>query len=308
MSNDFYKKFEDKYRGSRETIKSRLRAYLPFIAPLKKHYPNSQTMDLGCGRGEWLELLTEQDAFDVHGVDLDAEMLAICEQNKLQYKLQDALTALKNLKDESQTLITAFHLVEHIPFEDLQELIQQAKRVLKPAGLLILETPNPENIVVGTSEFYMDPTHKQPIPPNLLAFIPDYYGFQQTKIIRLQEAPRLYKDPIALIDVLKGVSPDYAVIAQKAGPKELTAKFSSQFAKEQGLTLEVLAEIFHQQEIKKAAQQMQRIEMAEAKTQAAEAKTQAAEEKVAALLNSHSWRYTQPIRRLITVIKQILKK
>ena len=308
MNNDFYKVFEDKHRGSRELIKSRLHAYLPFINPLNELYQHSQTVDLGCGRGEWLELLTDKTDFEALGVDLDDGMLAECEQHKLYYKRQDALTLLKSLSGESQALITAFHLVEHISFTDLQELVQQALRVLKPAGLLILETPNPENIVVGTAEFYMDPTHKQPIPPNLLAFIPEYYGFQQTKIIRLQEDKALHKETTTLIDVLKGVSPDYAIIAQKEGPAELTTKFSSLFANEYGLTLEVLAEKFHQQEIKKVEQYRQKIERAEAKTQAAEAKTQAADEKVTALLSSHSWRYTKPIRQLFSLTKRILGK
>jgi len=294
MSNDFYKAFEDKHRGSRELIKSRLRAYLPFVELLNKHYPHGQALDLGCGRGEWLELLAEETSFDVRGVDLDDGMLALCQQYKLQYKKQDALAALKSLKDDSQTLITGFHLIEHIPFVELQELIQQALRVLKPAGLLILETPNPENIVVGTAEFYMDPTHQQPLPPNLLAFIPDYYGFQQTKIVRLQEDKALLKAPIALIDVLKGVSPDYAVIAQKEATKELMGPFQPLFSCEYGLTLERLAEKFHQQEQQKTAQQMEQIEIVEA--------------NVAAMLDSRSWRYTKPMRSLLAFIKRICRK
>jgi len=271
VSNNFYKAFEDKHRGSRVLIKSRLQVYLPFIKPLDDIYTNSQTLDLGCGRGEWLELLTEQTQFDAHGVDLDEGMLKVCKQHKLQYKLQDALACLKEMKDESLTVITAFHLIEHIPFSDLQELIQQALRVLKPAGLLILETPNPENIVVGTAEFYMDPTHKQPIPPNLLTFIPDFYGFKQTKIIRLQENDGLAKKPIAIIDVLRGVSPDYAVIAQKSAPIETLAQFKTVFAKEYGVTLEELAEKYNQQLIRE-------VQMAEAKKRTADAKMQEIED------------------------------
>ena len=226
MDNDFYKAFEDKHRGSRELIKSRLNSYLPFVNLIKEEYENSQAIDLGCGRGEWLELLNEQGGFEARGVDLDKGMLDVCEKHGLQYKQQDALTCLNSLADESQTLVTGFHLAEHIPFADLQALVKQALRVLKPAGLLILETPNPENIAVGTSGFYMDPTHSKPLPPHLLKFLPGFYGFQQTKIIRLQEDSTLIgRSNVTLLNVLKGVSPDYAIVAQKNAKKQVLDRF-----------------------------------------------------------------------------------
>ncbi|MGE9641913.1 class I SAM-dependent methyltransferase, partial [Escherichia coli] len=78
-------------------------------------------------------------------------------------------------------------MVEHIGFANVQLLIEESFRVLKPGGLLILETPNPENIVVASSSFYLDPTHTQPIPNQLLAFLTEYTGFNRTKILRLQE-------------------------------------------------------------------------------------------------------------------------
>ena len=174
MIDPFYRAFEDKFRGSRELIKSRLNAYISFILPFKELYENPQAIDLGCGRGEWLELLKEQ-GFDAQGVDLDEGMLTACIERGLKVQLADALTVLRSLPNESQTIVSAFHLVEHIPFSDLQILIQEALRVLKPAGLLIMETPNPENIVVATNNFYLDPTHTRPIPPQLLSFLPEYY-------------------------------------------------------------------------------------------------------------------------------------
>jgi O-antigen chain-terminating methyltransferase len=79
MSDHFYRAFEDKHRGSRELIKERLKAYLPFILPLLQAYPQGQAIDLGCGRGEWLELLTEVGLRPI-GIDLDDGMLAACRQ------------------------------------------------------------------------------------------------------------------------------------------------------------------------------------------------------------------------------------
>ena len=133
-------------------------------------------------------------------------------------------------------------------FSDLQLLVQEALRVLKPAGLLILETPNPENITVGTVNFYLDPTHQRPIPPQLLSFLPEYYGFARVKVIRLQEDESLAgKARTSLRDVLGGVSPDYAVVAQKSADAPLLDCTSDAFAKEYGLTLDVLVEKFDQQ-------------------------------------------------------------
>lgn len=242
MSDNFYRAFEDKFRGSRELIVGRLKVYLPFITPLKDITPHPHLgVDLGCGRGEWLELL-EEAGFDAIGVDLDEGMLAACHQLQLNVQRADALTFLESLPDNSAGVISAFHVVEHIPFEALQKMVQEALRVLIPGGLLILETPNPENLQVGAHTFYYDPTHQRPIPPGLLAFLPEHYGFLRTKVLRLQQDPRLDEPGTpSLMDVLGGASPDYAIVAQKQAKAQLLAKFDVAFERDYGLTLSTLA-------------------------------------------------------------------
>ena len=118
MSDDFYRTFEDKHRGSRELIKSRLRVYLPFVEPLKYLDPDARALDLGCGRGEWLEL-TKELGLNAHGIDLDDGMLLACKELDLSVETSDAITYLEKLADESQTVVSAFHVVEHIAFEQL---------------------------------------------------------------------------------------------------------------------------------------------------------------------------------------------
>ncbi|MBP1206776.1 O-antigen chain-terminating methyltransferase [Duganella sp. 1411] len=246
MSAGFYRAFEDRYRGSRETIKQRLRAYEPFIAPLAGLQTRPRALDVGCGRGEWLELLGEQ-GFAAHGVDLDDGMLAACRERGLDVELGDAIDCLRRLPDASLTLVSAFHLVEHIPFELLQTLVAEARRVLLPGGLLIMETPNAENLVVGATSFYLDPTHLRPLPPQLLAFVTEYGGFPRHKVVRLQEDAALRGDaPIGLINVLDGVSPDYAVVAQKDAPAPVLAPFEAAFAADYGLALGTMAQRFEQ--------------------------------------------------------------
>ncbi|MYM97365.1 class I SAM-dependent methyltransferase, partial [Duganella vulcania] len=246
MSAGFYRAFEDRYRGSRELIKQRLRAYEPFFAPLRTLQDPPAALDLGCGRGEWLELLGEQ-GFRAHGVDLDDGMLAACRERGLDVELGDAVACLRALPDNSLAVVSAFHLVEHIPFELLQTLVAEARRVLLPGGLLIMETPNPENLVVGASSFYLDPTHLRPIPPQLLAFVTEFGGFGRHKVVRLQEEAGLRGDtPVALINVLDGVSPDYAVVAQKQAEAAVLAPFEAAFDAGYGLALGQLAQRFEQ--------------------------------------------------------------
>ncbi|WP_313551306.1 class I SAM-dependent methyltransferase [Pseudomonas sp.] len=246
MNASFYRAFEDRYRGSRELIKERQEVYLPFILPLKEIYSECPALDVGCGRGEWLEVLID-NGFKAQGIDLDDGMLEACHALNLPAEHGDALMVLQEMEDESQTVISGFHIAEHIPFEDLQRLVAQALRVLKPAGLMILETPNAENVVVGTNNFYLDPTHERPIPHLLLSFLAEHTGFARTKLLRLQEwAPLAKAENIGLFSVLSGASPDYAIVAQKAASKDMFAYFTQAFEKDYGLALDVLAERYDQ--------------------------------------------------------------
>ena len=237
----FYRALEDRCRGSRDTIKERLKVYLPFVLPFKELYSECKMIDLGCGRGEWLELMTETGFINSHGVDLNEDMLAACHELGLSVTNADAITSLQSLPEASQVIVSGFHIAEHIPFEALQTLVHEALRVLKPGGLLILETPNPENIVVGTSNFYLDPTHQRPLPMQLLSFLAEHTGFLRTKILRLQESQELLGiNTIQLSHVISGVSPDYALIAQKSGTEEQLAMFAIPFNKTYGLSFETL--------------------------------------------------------------------
>ena len=242
MRDGFYRAFEERFRGSRDSIISRLRVYLPFLAPLVQFEQGARVLDLGCGRGEWLELMTEI-GLTADGVDLDAQMLEACRRRGLSVYQEDAIAHLGALSDQSRAVVSAFHLVEHLSFDRVGTLVEEALRVLTPGGLLILETPNPENIIVATWEFYLDPTHQRPLPPALLAFLPEYCGFARTKVLRLQESKALVKNASpALNDVLGGASPDYAVVAQKAAHAVRLALFDKAFDPDYGLLAHTIAD------------------------------------------------------------------
>lgn len=296
MSVGFYRAFEDEHRGSRDVIKERQRVYLPFIQPLKELYPNSEAIDLGCGRGEWLELLSET-GFQAQGVDLDDGMLAVCRERGLKVQTKDAIAGLNECADQSQSVVSGFHLAEHIPFDVLQTLVSESLRVLKPGGILILETPNPENIVVGTANFYLDPTHKQPIPPLLLSFLAEHLGFTQVKVIRLQGPVDLAGGrKLSIHDVLGGVSPDYAIVAQKSASEDVLRQLSWAFKPEYGVTLGMLSGAYDQQLDVRVTDATAAAERAAVLAEQAMAKAIYAENALNAIYVSTFWRITAPVR------------
>jgi len=289
MQDNFYRAFEDKHRGSRELIKERLKVYLPFIEPFKNIYKKEElkALDLGCGRGEWIELVSE-NGFKALGVDIDDGMLQACKTLNLDVIHIDALEFLKKSPDDSFVVVSGFHIAEHLPFDILQNLIKEALRVLKPGGLLILETPNPENIWVATVNFWLDPTHIRPLPPLLLSFLTEHYGFERTKTLRLQEDKNIKNlGFVNLLQVLCSSSPDYAIVAQKHASSEITVLFNEVFSREYGITLESLSEKFQNH-------------ILNIENRAIEAENRAIELSTLynSILNSRSWKITYPLRLL----------
>jgi O-antigen chain-terminating methyltransferase len=261
---DLFSALEERFRGPPEEIKFRLSVYLDFIKPFQKLFNDVSLIDIGCGRGDWLELLTKE-GFNPTGIDLNQNAVNFCKEKKLEAIKADGINFLKNLPDESQTVISAFHFIEHIQFEDLKVFISESFRALKPGGLLILETPNVENLTVSSVNFYIDPSHIRPIPSQLLNFLLDYYNFKRVKLLKLQEPRALIgKDNIQLLDVLTGVSPDYGVVAQKNASLKILDSFDTVFSKNiSGLELSNLSSRFDQNLTKRASEAESRAKASE---------------------------------------------
>lgn len=314
MSVDrFYREFEAAFRGDRAEILQRLAVYDGFLRPLREPPFASKALDLGCGRGEWLELLGKL-GFSAHGVDLDAGMLQDCFERGLSAEQGDAIAYLKRQADSSLSVVSGFHIAEHLPFAVLQDLIGQALRVLQPGGLLILETPNPENLRVGTMSFHMDPTHNKPLPPGLLSFLARHHGFRRVEVLRLQENAQLREaGDASLMDVFTGVSPDYAIVAQKDADAAVLQRFDAPFARDRGLTLETLSQRFEGGFVGRSVfEQAQAIhtqqlgdvyaELADLRGQLRDAAERSAalraelEQRLGDIQASTSWRVTAPLR------------
>ena len=216
--DSLYVAFEDVFRGTRADIKSRLSPYLEPIKLAGAGVPGKPILDIGCGRGEWLELLAENH-LEAYGVDLNSMMVDRCKAYGFNASKADALLHLSELPDASLSAITAFHFIEHIPFEIFINFLDEALRVLVSGGVLILETPNPETVRVGSTTFYYDPTHRNPLPPIPTSFIVEHRGFSEVEILRLHpvEDERLAptdENMKILNRVLFGPQ-DYAIIARR---------------------------------------------------------------------------------------------
>ena len=209
-----YKSFEDKFRGSKEEIKNRLSIYLPFLNQYKEN-KDALILDLGCGRGEWLEILKE-NKFLAKGIDSNPNILDSISRD-FDIKQADALSYLKSLKDSSVCVITGFHIIEHIPFDTVLEILEQALRVLKKGGLIIFETPNPRNILVGASDFYLDPSHKSPLHPMTMKFFTKQIGFTNVKALIINNNKFKDIDEIEFntLDDYITIGRDYCILGYK---------------------------------------------------------------------------------------------
>lgn len=222
IGDDFYFFFEkENYASEEDVIENRL-IYIPYVKPLVGLVESPLAFDFGCGRGEWLQMLRDI-GFKTKGVDIDRGMLRRAQEKNLDVEIKDGLEALKKIPDKSISVLTAFHVLEHLPFNKIISFFKESRRVLVPGGVLIAETPNPENLHVITSNFYLDPTHIRPIPILQMINIARYFGYLKYSIIRMQENKKLYeKEDITFMDLFYGVSKDYALIAQQNGGKQET--------------------------------------------------------------------------------------
>jgi O-antigen chain-terminating methyltransferase len=173
-----YADFTEHFRGSTAEVSAKLEGYLPDVHRLAG--PGG-VVDLGCGRGEWLALLRAAGVA-ARGVDANPAFVAAGRARGLDMELGDALGYLEALPPDSIDMVTAFHVIEHLATEDLLALLEAARGALRPGGCLLLETPNPTNLVMAACDFYNDPTHRSPLPPALTEYLVSTQGFRDVEV------------------------------------------------------------------------------------------------------------------------------
>jgi SAM-dependent methyltransferase len=166
-----YAGFEDLYRGAQDDIQDRLSEYLPLFEST-----GGRIVDLGCGRGEFLEALRERGV-PASGVDLNPAMVQRCRERGLDVAEGEALAYLAGVPDASLGGVLAAQVVEHLEPDRLVRLIDLALAKLAPGGRLVLETVNPACWAAFFSSYIRDITHVRPIHPDTLRYLLVARGF-----------------------------------------------------------------------------------------------------------------------------------
>ncbi len=174
ISPAFYVALEDRFRGEQSLITERQRRYVPLVgATVDDAHP---LVDLGCGRGEWLNLLRDS-GIPAFGVDTNEAFAAEVAEAGHHIVVRDLLEFLRSVEERSLGAVTMFQVVEHLPLPVLLDALSHCARALVPGGVLIAETPNALNLSVASSTFWIDPTHQKPLHPEFLKFCAQQVGF-----------------------------------------------------------------------------------------------------------------------------------
>jgi 2-polyprenyl-3-methyl-5-hydroxy-6-metoxy-1,4-benzoquinol methylase len=168
--------FEQRFRGSREDIKERQKIYLDHFID------KSNVLDIGCGRGEFVELLIEK-GIGVTGIDINEDMVDYCQDRSLPVIQTDLFDHLNSLSDNSLDGIFAAQVIEHLEPDWLVKFVQLSYEKLKANGVFLVETVNLQTLLTFSNQFYMDLSHKKPVHPLTLQFIMESEGFNKTKFI-----------------------------------------------------------------------------------------------------------------------------
>ena len=204
--------FSEQFRGSEDRIREQQKCYVARFAGA-----NGQVLDIGCGRGEFLEA-AQAAGLSARGIDQSHESVALCRSKGLEVEQADMFAYLESLADGSLGGAYCAQVVEHLPPAAVPHLAKLLSQKLRLDALVAIETPNPECLAIFATHFYLDPTHTRPVPAPLLRFYLESAGFGSIEIQRLTPAvdsmPALAELPPAVRETFFG-GLDYAVFARK---------------------------------------------------------------------------------------------
>jgi O-antigen chain-terminating methyltransferase len=176
-----YMTFENRFRPEK-TVLERHGRYLEALRNFHR------VVEIGCGRGELLELLRDED-ISAYGVEIDPDFVAVCEEKGLEVVQGEGVSHLEALDEGAVDGVVASHVIEHLTSDQLWRLVTASAEKLADGGILILETPNPESLLAGSINFHRDPTHVRPVHPDTLSFLCESAGFREVEILRLEPVP-----------------------------------------------------------------------------------------------------------------------
>jgi SAM-dependent methyltransferase len=201
---------ENQLRGSREDLLQRQKAYLDYFRDADK------VVDIGCGRGEFVELL-EAEGIPVWGVDDDPDMADYCRELGLPVTRAEGVDYLADLEDDSLGGVFLARVVEHLPPEQAARLFQHCWAKLRPRGVFVVETINPD-CPSALAAFHENPTRLRPVPAELLRFLFETHGFDvQTTVYTApisKESPPCVRFREGVV-VDAALYHDYALVGRK---------------------------------------------------------------------------------------------
>lgn len=174
--DDLYVAFEDVFYDA-TVVASLMRQYLPV---LESSAASGLIVDLGVGRGEFLEMLLDA-GLDAQGCEINAAEHSVLASRGLRVALADASRHLETFDDDSIAAITAIQVVEHLRPEYLLDLLHLIGRKLRTGGVVIIETPNMLNCLVQQN-FWLDVSHIRPYPPETLQFYLQNAGLTEFEV------------------------------------------------------------------------------------------------------------------------------
>jgi O-antigen chain-terminating methyltransferase len=199
-----YVAFEDRFRGWRSEVREAQEPYLGLFPPPEEP---GRIVDIGCGRGEMLELLREA-GYDVLGVEPDSGMLEACLAKDLPVVEADGINWLQQSQDDSLKGIFCAQVVEHLLTSEVERLVRLGLEKLKPGGVLVVETINPRSLFALGNHFYADTSHIRPVHPETLRFICEQVGFSS---VQLEE-----RSPHPIMELAEDLPDDKVGVALEA--------------------------------------------------------------------------------------------
>jgi len=178
--------FETKFRGSSEEIRKRQEVFLPLFREVHESLGADElpVLDVGCGRGEFLEILGDA-SIPARGIELNEDMVHVCRERGLDVRQEDMFQHLQELPDESLAGVLASHVIEHLETKNLVEFVTLCHQKIRKGGIVAMETPNPLNLLVSTNNFWLDLSHIRPVHPEALQFLAESCGFLDPRVLYL---------------------------------------------------------------------------------------------------------------------------
>jgi O-antigen chain-terminating methyltransferase len=213
VDDDYYWAFEQRMRGDVESVVERLRQYERFAVPLRDRLVDADTdaqeqerplwLDLGCGLGEFCELVREW-GWRVQGVDSSPSAVDACRDKGIEATLAEVDGYLETRRGEPPAAVSAIQLIEHIPRGQWLGLFRRVHSLLRPGGAMLIETINALNLEAVAAYFVADVTHTWPGHPETLRLMAEHAGFDDAQVVFLNPDQR-------------GNAQDFAIWARKPG-------------------------------------------------------------------------------------------